>query len=139
MHRLLIDRESESAIESTMPECTLRNSYPVAAPYMQEVAALNIAEPWSRINVPVLVLYGTADFVTAEAEHRRIVDMVNAARPGSVSFQILQGMDHHLELMGTPQEAYDRRVKRHEDGPYAKELSIDVLAWLCARTSCGAN
>jgi len=114
MHRLLIDRESESAIESTMPECTLRNSYPVAAPYMQEVAALNIAEPWSRINVPVLVLYGTADFVTAEAEHRRIVDMVNAARPGSVSFQILQGMDHHLELMGTPQEAYDRRVKRHE-------------------------
>jgi len=137
MHRLLMDRESESAIESTMPDCRLRNSYPVAAPYMQEVAALNIAEPWSRINVPVLVLYGTADFVTAEAEHRRIVDIVNAAHPGSASFQVVQGMDHHLELMGTPREAYDRRVKRHEDAPYAKQLSIDLVEWLCVHTNCG--
>ncbi|MBV8828560.1 MAG: alpha/beta fold hydrolase [Acidobacteriaceae bacterium] len=139
MHRLLIDREPDASIERKMPECKSRNSYPVAAPYMQEVAALNVAEPWTRITVPVLVLYGTADFVTAETEHKRIVDIVNAEHAGSASFQVVQGMDHHLELMGTATDAYDRRVKRHEDGRYAKQLSIDVAEWLCIQISCGPS
>lgn len=136
MHDLLVERKPETSIESTRPECKLRNAYPVAAPYVQEVAALNIAELWMKVNVRVLVIYGTADFVTSEDEHRRIVNIVDSARPGSASLKLVSGMDHHLKSMGTPLNAYNRRVKEHQDGPYAEDLSGTIVSWLCAKGTC---
>lgn len=136
MHRLLIERQSEESIEDLMPECKRRNLYPVEALYMQQVAALNIAEPWAKVHVPVLVVYGTADFVTAEAEHQRIVDIVNGSHPDSAELKIIEGMDHHLEIMGTPERAYQQRVTQHKDAPYAEELSRDIANWLCAHAAC---
>ena len=136
MHRLLIEHQSEESIETSMPECKKRNSYPVAAPYMQEVMLLNVAEPWTQVRVPVLAVYGTADFVTAETEHQRIVDIVNRANPNSATLTLIQGMDHHLEIMGTPQRAYEQRVEQHKDGPYAEDLSDQVAKWLCAHAAC---
>ena len=136
MHRLLIDRQPEADIERDMPACNQRNVYPVAAPYMQQVAALNIAEPWTKISAPVLILYGTADFITAAAEHRRIADILNAQHPGSAEFKTVQGMDHHLEMMGTPQQAWDARVNQHRSGPYAEQLSSLIKDWICAKTKC---
>ena len=136
MHRLLIEHQPEESIVSSMPECKKRNSYPVAAPYMEQVAALNVAEPWSQVSVPVLAIYGTADFVTAEAEHQRIVDVVNTAHPNAATLILIQGMDHHLEIMGTPQRAYELRVEQHKDGPYSGDLSDHVAKWLCAHAEC---
>ena len=136
MHRLLIERQPEASIESTMPECKKRNSYPVDAPYMQQVAVLNIAEPWSKLSVPLLAIYGTADFVTSEAEHDRIVNIVNGEHPNSAEVTLIQGMDHHLEIMGTPERAYEQRVTQHNDGPYAEDLSVQVTKWICAHASC---
>lgn len=137
MHRLLIQHETESVIEAEMPDCKKRNTYPVAAPYMQQVAALNIAEPWTRITVPVLAIYGTADFVTSEVEHQRIVGIVNAQRPGNGQLQLVDGMDHHLAIMGTPQHAYDVRVKQHGDGEYAAGLSTIVIRWISDQLGSG--
>jgi pimeloyl-ACP methyl ester carboxylesterase len=136
MHRLLIERQPENSIESSMPECKKRNSYPVDALYMQQVAALNIAEPWSKISVPVLAIYGTADFITSEAEHNRIATIVNGVRPNSAEVKLIQGMDHHLEIMGTSERAYEQRVIQHKGGPYAEDLSIQITKWLCAQASC---
>jgi pimeloyl-ACP methyl ester carboxylesterase len=85
MHRLLIGREAESDIEKTLPACKLHDAYPAAASYMQQIAALNIAEAWTKVAVPTLAIYGTADFVSAEADHRRIVDIVNANHAGVAS------------------------------------------------------
>ena len=136
MHRLLIEQQPEESIESSMPGCKQRNSYPVNATYMQQVAALNVAEPWSQVGVPVLVVYGTADFVTAEAEHKRIVDIVNKTHPNAATLVLIQGMDHHLETVGTPQRAYELRVEQRKDGPYAEDLSTQVEKWLCAHAEC---
>jgi len=136
MHRLLVERQSEASIESSMPDCKKRNSYPVDAPYMQQVAALNVAEPWAMLDVPVLAVYGTADFVTAEAEHQRIVDIVNATHPNAATLTLIQGMDHHLEIMGTPAQAYVQRVIQHKDGPYANDLSVEIIKWLCMHPTC---
>jgi alpha-beta hydrolase superfamily lysophospholipase len=136
MHRLLIEHQPEESIDSSMPECKKRNSYPVNATYMQQVAALNVAEPWTQVRVPVLAVYGTADFVTAEADHQRIVDIVNTAHPNAATLIVIQGMDHHFEIMGTPQRAYEQRVEQHKDGPYAGDLSNQVAKWLCAHAAC---
>jgi uncharacterized protein len=137
MHRLLVEHQSESDIEHDMPECKTRNKYPVADAYIQEVAALNIADSWTHIAVPVLGVYGTGDFVTAEADHRRIVAIVNANHPGTATLHTIDGMDHHLGAAGLPQAAYDLRIKDHKETPYEKQLSAEVTRWLCSQTQCG--
>lgn len=136
MHRLLVQGDSESEIERTQPECKEYNDYPASARYMQQAAAMNVAEPWTRLSVPVLAVYGTADFVTAEDDHRRIVDIVNRSHPGTASLRLIPGMDHHFDVAGTQQEAYDLRVKRHGTAPYDTELSATVLEWLCRLERC---
>jgi pimeloyl-ACP methyl ester carboxylesterase len=135
MHRLLIERQPESAIEADMPECKERNAYPVAASYLQQVAALNIGELWMKVNVPVLAIYGTADFVTSQADLQRIVDIVRAGHPGIAELRLIEGMDHHFERMGTAQNAYDTRVKQHSEAPYDEQLSDVVKQWICRKTS----
>lgn len=136
MHRLLVDKEGEEAIERTMPDCREHNTYPAPASYMQQAAALNVAEPWMRYSLPLLVIYGTADFVTEKSDHERIAAIVNAAHPGLATLKLVPGMDHHFDKAGTEQEAYDLRVKRGGTAPYDEDLSAAVLDWLCAREAC---
>lgn len=139
MHRLLVEKEAETEIERTQPECREHNSYPASASYMQEVAALNIAEPWTKFSGPLLAIYGTGDFVTTHDDHRRIVDIVNTLHPGSATLMLIEGMDHHLDVAGTQQQAYDLRVKQQSSGPYDEALSHAVLDWLCQRENCIAT
>jgi uncharacterized protein len=136
LHRLLIAKEDEGEIENTEPSCKVHNAYPASTLYMQQVAALNIAAPWTKVAVPVLAIYGTGDFVTARQDHQRIVDIVNAQHPGSATLTTIAGMDHHLDRAGTPQQAYDLRVVRHGAGPYERGLSVAVAAWICTRERC---
>jgi pimeloyl-ACP methyl ester carboxylesterase len=138
MHRLLIEKEAEPGIEKTEPACKDVNLYPAPASYLQQVAALNIAEPWTKLAAPLLAIYGTADFVTAEADHRRIVDIVNGRRPGGATLKLVDGMDHRLDAAGTPQEAYDMRVKQGRSGPYEERFSAAILEWLCKTEVCAA-
>lgn len=136
MHRLLVEKQSESEIEQTQPECKAHNVYPASAAYMQEAAAMNIAEPWTKLHLPLLVIYGNADFITAEADHRRIAGIVNAAHPGTATLKVVVGMDHHLDVAATPQQAFDLRVKEHRPLPYDDKLGTTVLDWLCQREQC---
>ena len=96
-----------------------------------------IAELWTHVGVPVLGIYGTGDFVTAEDDHRRIVAIVNANHPGTATLHTIDGMDHHLGAAGSPQAAYDLRVKDHKETPYEQRLSAEVATWLCSHTHCG--
>jgi hypothetical protein len=57
-------------------------------------------------------------------------------RPNSAEVKLIQGMDHHLEIMGTSERAYEQRVIQHKGGPYAEDLSIQITKWLCAQASC---
>lgn len=135
MHRLLVEKQAEDEIERTQPECKEHNQYPAPAAYMQQAAALNIAEPWTNFSLPLLAIYGSGDFVTAEADHRRIVDIVNANHRGAATLKIIDGMDHHLDVAGTQQQAWELRVKQQKSGPYDEELSAAVVAWLRERVS----
>jgi uncharacterized protein len=130
MHRLLIERKSEAEIERDMPECSSHDRYPVAAAYLQQVAAVNMGELWTRVSVPVLAIYGTGDFVTSEEDHRRIVAIVNANHPGTAILHTIDGMDHYLTTAGTPRAAYDLRVVNHKEAPYDKRFSTEISTWI---------
>lgn len=128
--RLLLERQPEDAIERTMPGCKVPNGvYPVDAPYMQQVAALNIIEPWTRLKVPVLAIYGRSDFVTEEADHQRIVDVVNGHLPSSATLHAIDGMDHYFFVAATPQASL-QAVSNGTARMYDTELSRVVVKWL---------
>jgi pimeloyl-ACP methyl ester carboxylesterase len=131
MQRLLVEKEPEAQIERSMPSCKAPNSvYPVTAAYVQQVVPLNIIQPWTQLALPVLAIYGASDFVTEEADHRRIVDVVNGAHPGTAILKIIDGMDHYLGTVATQKASLDNAQNATPE-PYDAELSRTVVAWLC--------
>lgn len=76
---------------------------------------------------------GSGDFITAEDDHQRIVDLVNMNHPGPASLKTIDGMDHHFDAAGTQRQAYGLRVKRLRTLPYDEQLSAAVGEWLCQR------
>ena len=139
MHRLLVEKEDEVVIEKGKPDCKTHNTYPAPAAYLQEVAGLNLGDTWSKVSAPVLVIYGTADFVTARSDHERIAKIVNTSHAGAATFVPIEGMDHYLSPVGTLQQDYDLRVQKGGSAPYDARFSATILAWLCARERCLAD
>lgn len=131
---LLLNQEPEDVLDRSGWNCSVHNGvYPVDPIYMQQIAPLNIIGQWNKISIPVLAIYGTSDFVTEEADHQRIVDVVNLAHPASASLDIVKGMDHLLDLAPTPEAAlhlFSGTAPRQ----YDETLSKDVLSWLNAHS-----
>jgi uncharacterized protein len=128
--RLLLEDQLEAEIERSIPSCKTHNGvYPVAASYMQQVAPLDIIGVWAKVNVPVLAIYGRSDFVTEQADHQRIVDVVNAAHPSSATFVAIDGMDHYFSKQASPQAALEASLKG-SPRIYDDDLSIAVIRWL---------
>jgi pimeloyl-ACP methyl ester carboxylesterase len=134
MYRLLVAKESETAIEVAQPSCKDHNGvYPVDAAYIRQVAALNIIEPWTRLGVPMLAIFGSSDFVTERDDHVRIVAIVNAAHPGTATFHEIEGMDHLLYRAASPKAALDAFASGAAR-QYDTDLSVVVIAWLKQQT-----
>jgi alpha-beta hydrolase superfamily lysophospholipase len=129
MQKYMFENLPEDQIEAQMPACKIHNSvYPVSAWYMRQVAALNVIEPWPKLDVPVLLIYGSSDFETELADHQRIADVVNAAHPKSSTVVPITGMSHFLGKAATPQAAYADYGKAIEE--YDTQLSDTVIGWL---------
>jgi hypothetical protein len=138
MQRLLVFKESERALLAELPDCAeFTGIYPVDAPYVQELADLNMAEPWTQLAVPVLAIDGTADYVCDPADQERIVEIVNSTHPGSATLAVMPGMTHELARSTTP-DAAAREYADHTQLPYDTDLSGTVRSWLCARETCSS-
>jgi alpha-beta hydrolase superfamily lysophospholipase/predicted aspartyl protease len=139
MVRLLVQREPEAQIERTDPACKVQNGiYPVDAPYMQQVAAINIIGLWEKIDIPVLAIYGSSDFVTEAPDHERIVAVVNAHHRGFATYHPIEGMDHLLFVAASPKAAMDA-LSKTTPRMYDMDFSNAIIGWLrSASTSLGA-
>jgi pimeloyl-ACP methyl ester carboxylesterase len=133
MQRLLFEKLPEAQIERSDPRCKEQNNiYPVEPPYMQQIAPIDIIGIWSKINVPVLAIYGQSDFVTEAPDHQRIVDVVNAHHPGSATYVSIDGMDHPLFKAATPKAALDALTKG-SPREYDAQFSSAIVQWLQGR------
>jgi len=140
MHRLLVEKQGRDALLRAKPDCKDYVQYPAPPAYFQQIVALNMAEPWSKLSIPVLAIYGTSDFVTDEADHQRIVDVVNGAHPGNAKLTVIDGMDHYL-VPAASQRASLERVQKPAAGPppkYDERFSAAITGWLCAHERCAA-
>jgi len=94
-HRALIEKQPTEA------QCAEHITYPAPLVYMQQWAAINPADSWKAIDVPVLVVYGTADIVATQADHPYLASMLNSFHPGSATLKSIDGMEHGLTTNGT--------------------------------------
>ncbi|HEX5274004.1 MAG TPA: alpha/beta fold hydrolase [Candidatus Rubrimentiphilum sp.] len=128
--RLLLEQEPEDVIEQTEPDCKVHNGvYPVSVSYMRQVAVQPIIDTWTRLDLPVLAIWGSSDFVTELPDHERIVDIINARHPGSATLREIEGMDHLLFLAPTLNAAM-RAFSSGAPRTYDAQLSLAVMEWL---------
>jgi pimeloyl-ACP methyl ester carboxylesterase len=129
MQMYMVEDRPEAQVEAQLPACKTHDSvYPVSAWYMRQVVALNIIAPWMKVDVPVLLIYGTSDFETELEDHERIAAVVGSAHPNSATLATLAGMSHFLGKAATPQAAYADYGKAVEE--YDDQLSTVIIAWL---------
>jgi len=95
-HRLLIEKQSFEDVVKNSPECRDYITFPAAYTYMQQWAAINPAEEWKKIGAPVLIVYGTSDFVSTIADDAYMAEVINSFHPGNATLQMIANMDHAM-------------------------------------------
>ena len=68
------------------------------ASFYQQLQAVNLGRLWQNVDVPVLVIHGSADTIMSHADSVAIADIVNAAHPGHARFVEIPGMTHDFNV-----------------------------------------
>jgi pimeloyl-ACP methyl ester carboxylesterase len=125
-HRLLVDKQSPEAILATTPACADHISFPAPFTFVQEWADLNPAAAWKAVDRPVLVVYGTSDFVSTIADDPYLVSLINSFHGGTATLAPITGMDHPMNRAATMEESFARI------GPQEFQTSVveAIVAWL---------
>jgi alpha/beta superfamily hydrolase len=105
MARFMLEKTPADELRALRPECAPFLGYPASSGYMQQVAAVNLADAWKKASGKVLVIYPEADFVSAGKDHEYIVDMVNRMRPGTATLARIPEMDHYFAKVKTQRES----------------------------------
>jgi pimeloyl-ACP methyl ester carboxylesterase len=109
-HHLLIDKQRPDEILTTLPECADHIAYPAPFTFMQQRADVNVAAAWKAVDRPVLIVYGTSDYVSTIADDACLEEMINAFNPGAATVNAIPGMDHGLNKAGSMAESFARRT-----------------------------
>jgi pimeloyl-ACP methyl ester carboxylesterase len=68
------------------------------AAFYQQLEALNLGEVWQNVNVPVLVIRGTADKIMSRADSEAIAQVVNQVHPGHARYIEIEDMAHDFTV-----------------------------------------
>ncbi len=126
--RLLEQGQSPDAIEAAHPECKKQVRFDSPTAFTRQWHQFDLSEAWSHVKAPVLVFYGTGDFVTSEFESQTLVVRVNSmAQPKKprARYRALP-MDHGFLAHEDPKSAWEaERGKRTQ--AYILHSMIDEL------------
>jgi pimeloyl-ACP methyl ester carboxylesterase len=127
-HRLVIERETPDQLLKEIPDCGDYITYPAPYTYMQQWAALNPAQEWKKVDAPVLVVYGTSDFISTIVDDPYLVDIINSFHPGRATIKTIPNMDHYLTRAASMEESITRAAgSRVEFEPAVLEAIKDWL------------
>jgi pimeloyl-ACP methyl ester carboxylesterase len=130
-HRLYVEGETPEQIAKDAPDCAQLPSQPPAPyTYMRQVAGLNLAQAWKAIDAPVLVIYGTSDFLTSLDEHQYLVDLINSFHKGRATLAAIDQMDHFMARAGTMRESMQRMGDEQARDEFQPALLERVRDWL---------
>ena len=80
-HRYYVEKQTPEQILAADKSCADDLQAPAPYTYMQQVGSLDLAPLWKKIDAPVLIFYGTADFVTDDYQAQYLRDMIHAFIP----------------------------------------------------------
>jgi hypothetical protein len=129
-HLFLVDKLRPDQILKDSPDCReYVNTFGVSYTYLQQIADLNLAVEWKKVDVPVLVTWGTSDPTTTAEENRYLVDEINSFHPGRATYAEFRGMGHGLDLSPSPR-AWLEAIQKHQHGEFDQEFLDRVDSWL---------
>jgi pimeloyl-ACP methyl ester carboxylesterase len=97
------------------------------AAFFQQLQALNLAEIWSQVKAPTLVIHGEYDWIMSAEDHRMIAGLV--AKNGSALATLVEApkTSHVLEVLS------DERAAFEGSGPYNADVTALIVRWLRER------
>lgn len=96
------------------------------AAFFWQLQALNLAEVWSKVDVPTLALWGEHDWVMSREDHELIAALVNRNRPGAGTFRAVAKMSHGYRI----HESLEKSFRDHASGSFHEPLVDEIVAWL---------
>jgi uncharacterized protein len=129
-HLFLVDKARPDQIMKDLPDCRdYLNTFGVSYTYLQQIADLDLSVEWKKVDVPVLVTWGTSDPATTAEESRYLVDAINSFHPGRATYAEFRGMGHGLDLSPSPR-AWLEAIEKHQHGEFDQEFLDRVDIWL---------
>ena len=123
---LLTRKRTPDMILASRSECAEPIAFPAPFTFVQQWADVSPAAAWKAVNEPVLVVYGTSDFVATVADQPDLAAMINAFHPGNASVEAIAGMDHTLSKAATMEESFNRKGA----GEFAPAIVTAIGEWL---------
>jgi pimeloyl-ACP methyl ester carboxylesterase len=102
------------------------HQYERPSSFYWQLQALNLAEAWAKVNVPVLAVHGQYDWIMSADDYQLMVDALNARNPATAVYVDWPKADHGLYTHANLQKAFGR----DPDHRYDPKLSEYVLEWL---------
>ncbi|MBI3835009.1 MAG: PDZ domain-containing protein [Planctomycetes bacterium] len=98
--------------------------------YMQQLVSVKAVEVWSKIDVPVLAIWGEADFIASRADSELVASTVNASHPGKATFMALPKADH----MYSKAEDQEESFLSGTPGPFNSAVVENIAKWIHERS-----
>lgn len=96
LHYFYVEKETPESLLKRDAGCRDILVPGVPYTYLQQVADLDLAAQWRKLDMPVLVIYGTSDGATSANESHYLVSMINSFHPGRATYVEIPGMAHIL-------------------------------------------
>jgi len=94
--------------------------------FWRQLLETNFAAYWARCNAHVLAVRGASDFVTYDAGHKLIADIVNRAHPAWGKSAVLPGSDHLFHNFATESESL-KNFRRGKFNPAFIKMTKDWI------------
>ena len=129
-YHFLIEKQTPEQVVKNHPDCRDSvHTFGVSATYLQQIADLGLAAEWKKIDVPVLVTWGTSDALTSAEESRYLTDMISSFHPHRATYEEFKDMGHGLNLWPS-QKAFLDSIGKKQDAPFDTEFLQRVAGWL---------
>ena len=129
-HQFLVEKRRPEQILKVSPDCRdYVNTFGVSYTYLQQIADVDLAVEWKKVDVPVLVTWGTSDPTTTAEESHYLVAMINSFHPGRATYAEFPGMGHGLDLSPSPR-AWLEAIQKHQHGEFDQDFLERVETWL---------
>jgi alpha-beta hydrolase superfamily lysophospholipase len=96
--------------------------------YWHQQLNVGLADTYSKITEPVMIVYGTSDFLTQLACHETIRDVLTASGNSDVTLEVIPHLDHAYAMANDVKESFDNyKTRNFKKNP---EVYKRIVEWL---------